>query len=66
MTVRARNGIETAIALSAFALCLPVFLLLRRRIPVRLPRSACGKWGFALVAGGLVAANWAYLLVAGV
>lgn len=66
MTVRARNGIETAIALSAVALGLPVFLLLRRRIPVRPPRSPGGKWGLALVAGTSAAANWAYLLVSGV
>lgn len=45
------------------ALALPLAFLVRRWIPLKLPRSAVGKRCLALVACGLVAANWAYLIV---
>lgn len=43
-----------------------VFLLKRKGVDFKLPRSPLGMWGLVLVASGLIAANWGYLIVRGI
>lgn len=54
-------ALQPLVTIAAFAV--PLAFLVRRWITFKLPRSAVGKWSLALVAGGLVAANWAYLIM---